>query len=290
MLKSMTGFGTATINSSQCVISIKSLNSKSLDITTRIPLLLREKDIEIRNLIAEKLERGKIDFSIIIKGSIGQNTSVIDINAVRNYYKQLNDIAKELSIEMPKDWISTLIRMPDVIQISDVLISNDEWIEILRTIEIAIDELQEHRTAEGKVLLSDVQGRINKISFLLEKTEAIAPEREQNIRNRLLKELENIINKIDFDKNRFEQEILYYLEKQDISEELTRTKYHCDYFTEILNNKDTSKGKKLLFLSQELLREINTLSVKSAHFEIQKLSINIKEEIEKIKEQLANVL
>lgn len=286
----MTGFGTATINSSQCVISIKSLNSKSLDITTRIPLLLREKDIEIRNLIAEKLERGKIDFSIIIKGSIGQNTSVIDINAVRNYYKQLNDIAKELSIEMPKDWISTLIRMPDVIQISDVLISNDEWIEILRTIEIAIDELQEHRTAEGKVLLSDVQGRINKISFLLEKTEAIAPEREQNIRNRLLKELENIINKIDFDKNRFEQEILYYLEKQDISEELTRTKYHCDYFTEILNNKDTSKGKKLLFLSQELLREINTLSVKSAHFEIQKLSINIKEEIEKIKEQLANVL
>lgn len=284
MIQSMTGFGKSTISltSKHISIEIKSLNSKSIDINTRIPLIYREKELEFRKIIVDELQRGKVDFSIFVENTGGQTSAKINENVVKSYIEQMKNIVDGDPTELMK----MAVRMPDALQNASETISSDEYEILLKHIYLAINELRKFRTEEGSVLEADFIHRIQNIRNLLSEVELLDKERLALIRERLEKAVAEIQN---VDANRFEQELIFYLEKLDITEEKIRLKNHLDYFLETLNE-ENSNGRKLGFISQEIGREINTLGSKANFSPMQQLVVRMKDELEKIKEQVSNVL
>ena len=284
MIQSMTGFGKSVLSLSDKHISIeiKSLNSKSIDINTRIPQVYREKELDFRKLIAEQLVRGKVDFNIFVENTGTQTPSKINPNIVKSYIEQMRAIVDGDLTELLK----MAVRMPDALQTTSESISEEELSVIFQHINLAIADLQNFRTQEGKVLEKDFVLRINNINRLLQEVQGLDEERLALIRERLEKAVADIQN---VDANRFEQELIFYLEKLDITEEKIRLKKHLDYFLETLHSEE-SNGRKLSFIAQEIGREVNTLGSKANFAPMQQLVVQMKDELEKIKEQVLNVL
>ncbi|MFK8269230.1 YicC/YloC family endoribonuclease [Capnocytophaga cynodegmi] len=284
MIQSMTGFGKSVVSlaDKHVSIEIKSLNSKSIDINTRIPLIYREKELEFRKILADELQRGKVDFSIFVENTNSQTSVKINENVVKSYIAQMKNIVDGDTTELLK----MAVRMPDALQTSVENISSDEFETILKHILLAISDLKEFRTEEGFVLKEDFTLRIQNIRDLLKDVEALDSERLILVRERLEKAIAEIRN---VDANRFEQELIFYLEKLDITEEKIRLKNHLDYFIETLNSGE-SNGRKLSFIAQEIGREVNTLGSKANFSPMQQVVVQMKDELEKIKEQVSNVL
>lgn len=285
MIQSMTGFGKAVqqLPNKKITVEIKSLNSKSLDLNARIPSAYREKELQIRNMLANTLERGKVDFSLYIELSGEETSSQINVPVVEEYIKQLSLIVNGDRTELLK----MAIRMPDALKTEREEIDEEEFQQITTAIKEALKEISKYRSDEGEILKKDFKLRVENIAELLQKVVAMDPERMQGVKERLRKAVSDLKEQVD--ENRFEQELIYYLEKYDITEEKVRLENHLNYFTEALNSPD-SNGKKLGFITQELGREINTIGSKSNFAPMQQLVVQMKDELEKIKEQLLNVL
>lgn len=291
MVQSMTGYGKASCEygNKKIVVEIKSLNSKQLDVSTRISGLYREKDIEIRNELSQKLERGKVDFSLYVDNSGKESVSQINSSVVESYYQQIKTIADNIGIEVPVNWFEVLLRLPDTMKTETVELDENEWIEIKKIINNAIDQLTEFRIQEGKSLENVFVSKISHIAELLEQVGPYEQERVEKIKARLEENLLALSDKIDYDINRVEQELVFYIEKLDVNEEKVRLKNHLDYFIETMQH-EKSPGKKLGFIAQEIGREVNTLGSKSNHSEMQKIVVLMKDDLEQIKEQVLNVL
>ncbi|NOZ45820.1 MAG: YicC family protein [Chlorobi bacterium] len=287
----MTGYGKETCHvlDKKIIIEIRSLNSKQFDLNTKIPSYYKEKELFIRNLLVNKLSRGKIDFNLFVEANNGENVANINEKAISNYYSQLKQIAENLDIKEEQNWFSTLIKLPDVLKSERTVLSNEEWDEVLPSIENAINYLIVFREQDGFSMEQDITKRIYSINNLISEIEVFEEERINNIKNRILVNLAEMENKGNYDKNRFEQELIYYLEKLDITEEKVRLSNHCNYFIENMKSEE-SVGKKLGFISQEIGREINTIGSKANNADIQRIVVQMKDELEKIKEQLMNVL
>ena len=285
MIYSMTGYGKSVLQlpTKKITIELKSLNSKSLDLNARMPSIYREKELSIRKLLAAKLERGKVDFSIYVETTAEDTSTQINTPVVKQYIEQLKHVVDGDAIELLK----MAVRFPDALNTVREEIDDDEWKTIEAQINVAVNDLINHRLDEGKVLEQDFNKRVIIIENILEQIIAMDPERVEGVRERLLKGVEDLKEK--YDENRFEQELVYYIEKFDITEEKVRLKNHLNYFIECINSKD-SNGKKLGFISQEMGREINTIGSKSNYAPMQQLVVQMKDELEKIKEQLLNVL
>ena len=291
MIQSMTGYGKATVTfgDKKINVEIKSLNSKALDLSTRIAPLYREKEMEIRNRIAKTLERGKVDFSLWIEKEAGESATPINAALVENYYKQINAIAEAYHIPVPEDWFATLLRMPDVLTRVEVQeLSEEEWSVASQAIDEALQHLVDFRKQEGAALEKKFREKVDNIERLLHSLETYEIERVAKIRERITDALEKTIQK-DYDKNRLEQELIYYIEKLDINEEKQRLANHLNYFRETLDN-GHGQGKKLGFIAQEMGREINTTGSKSNHALMQNIVVQMKDELEQIKEQVLNVM
>lgn len=285
MIQSMTGYGKSVIQlpTKKISIEVKSLNSKNLDLNTRMPSLYREKELEIRKHIASKLVRGKIDFSLYMEITGEETSTQINKTVVQQYIKQLKEVVDGDETEMLK----MAIRLPDAVTTERDEIDEDEWSQIAKEIDSSLEKIYQYRLDEGQVLEADFIERVNTISNLLEQVIKMDPERIEGVRERLQKGIADIKEKVD--ENRFEQELVFYIEKFDITEEKVRLSNHLDYFLKTLKSSD-SNGKKLGFISQEMGREINTIGSKSNYAPMQKLVVQMKDELEKIKEQLLNVL
>jgi uncharacterized protein (TIGR00255 family) len=281
----MTGYGKSVLQlpTKKVTIELKSLNSKNLDLNVRMPSIYREKELAIRKVLADKLERGKIDFSIYVEATAEDTSSQINTPVVKQYIKQLKHVVDGDEIELLK----MAVRFPDALNTVREEIDENEWGIIEVDIQKAIADLNNHRLNEGQVLEQDFNERVLTIGEILESVIAMDPDRVEGVRDRLLKGVEELKEK--YDENRFEQELVYYIEKFDITEEKVRLKNHLNYFTECINSKE-SNGKKLGFISQEMGREINTIGSKSNYAPMQQLVVQMKDELEKIKEQLLNVL
>lgn len=291
MIQSMTGYGKAsgTYNDKKIVAEIKSLNSKQSDISTRMAGLYREKEIEVRNLIAQELERGKIDFSLYFE-SFGKDTNNrINQLMVESYHEQIQSIANNTGIALPENSLEIILRLPDVMKSEIVELDENEWIEVSKIITEAIQQLKVFRQQEGKSLEQVFRSKISNISNLLKEVEQYEAERIERIRARFIEGLQNLSDKFDYDENRLEQELIFYIEKLDVNEEKVRLQTHLDYFLETMD-KEQAPGKKLGFITQEIGREINTLGSKSNHSEMQKIVVLMKDDLEQIKEQVLNVL
>ncbi|UZO81980.1 YicC family protein [Aquimarina sp. ERC-38] len=286
MIKSMTGFGKSQLQlpTKKITIEIKSLNSKNLDINARIPSQYREKELEMRKLISATLERGKVDFGLYLEITGDENATKINEPIVSDYIKQLASFYKEGD---RGDLLKMAIRMPDALKTVREEVDEDEFNQIIKGLKTALSKIDAYRKDEGKVLEEDFKNRITIIENLLKEVIKIDPERIEVVKERLRKAVEDL--KEEVDENRFEQELIYYLEKFDITEEKVRLSNHLDYFTKTLNSKD-SNGKKLGFIGQEIGREINTIGSKSNYAPMQQLVVQMKDELEKIKEQLLNIL
>jgi|TARA_B110000495_G_scaffold188191_1_gene188203 uncharacterized protein (TIGR00255 family) len=285
MIQSMTGYGKSTLQleSGNITIEIKSLNSKSIDLNTRITSSVRPKELFIRKHLSDKLKRGKIEFLLYKESSTNKKNSLLNSDLINNYIDQLRGIVDGSAVELLK----IAVKMPDAIITEQVEENESEWPVIFNEIENAIKEIIKYRKDEGIVLEKDFIKRINKIKELLLTVEEIDSSRIEHIRSRIKNEINKL--KIDHDSNRFEQEMIYYLEKIDITEERVRLENHLSYFISSLEN-ENSNGKKLGFISQEIGREVNTIGSKANNSEMQKAVIQMKDELEKIKEQLLNVL
>lgn len=291
MIKSMTGYGKAIAETprKKITIEIKSLNSKLLDLNTKIPWLYKEKEPEIRNLISQKLDRGKIDFSIYFDMLDEEISTVINKSAVKNYYSQFQEIATELKIDLDDQIFSAIMKLPDTLKPEKPEMSENEW-ELLKSYILeSVAMLDLYRIEEGTSIMLDLKKCIGKILSLLDTVETFEPGRITKIREKLLSLLEENSGSENLDKNRFEQELIFYLEKYDINEEKVRLKTHCDYFLETIKT-PSPNGKILNFISQEIGREINTIGSKANDASIQKLVVMMKDELEKIKEQTLNIL
>lgn len=290
MIQSMTGFGkvTAELPSKKVTVEIKALNSKQLDLSTRIPSIYKDKEMEIRSLLLQSLERGKVEFTIYIE-YIGKNTPTqINLSAVESYYTQIKDIAEKLDIAVPADWFQTLLRMPDAIKSEAVEVDETEWEVVYEAVKDAIKHLCDFRIQEGAMLQKLFEQKIANITALLHQVSEYEGERIEKIKTRIMDNLQKIAGQ-DYDKNRFEQEMIYYIEKLDVNEEKNRLDNHLKYFLSTMDN-GHGQGKKLGFIAQEMGREINTLGSKSNHAEMQKIVVQMKDELEQIKEQVLNVL
>lgn len=292
MLISMTGFGKATLEleNKKVSIEIKSLNSKQLDINTRIPNLYKEKDLVLRNEIKNQLERGKVELSVFIESVGTDKETKINKPIVEAYYQQLTELSSELGIPMDKEPIlQTIVKLPDALKTEHQELDEEEWNQIFAGFKSAVADLNSFRKQEGEALQVDIFERIANIEKLLEEVPQYESKRIETVKTRINDNLKEFVEKQNVDKNRFEQEIIYYLEKLDITEEKVRLANHCKYFIETADN-GNSIGKKLGFIAQEIGREINTLGSKANDSDIQKIVIQMKDELEKIKEQLLNVL
>ncbi|WP_426431704.1 YicC/YloC family endoribonuclease [Winogradskyella sp. HB-48] len=285
MIQSMTGYGKAVLQlpTKKISIELKSLNSKNLDVNARMPSMYRAKELDIRKLLANHLERGKVDFSLYVEITGEDTSSKINKTVVKEYIKQLKDVVDGDETELLK----MAIRLPDAVTTERDDIDEEEWHIIENGINEAISKIISYREDEGSILKQDFTERIDTLKQLLDKIIAMDPERIEGVRARLEKGIADIKEKVD--ENRFEQELIYYIEKFDITEEKVRLDNHLDYFIKALNS-DDSNGKKLGFISQEIGREINTIGSKSNYAPMQKLVVQMKDELEKIKEQLLNVL
>jgi uncharacterized protein (TIGR00255 family) len=290
MIKSMTGYGKTLLEQASKIITIeiRTLNSKQADIILKTPHLLREKETMIRSLLLDRLERGKVELSIITE-NLG-NTANTELNKelALQYYNALKSLGGKID-DSTTDYMSIIVRMPEVLTQPKEELEETQWEQVREAIIGAIDQADEFRTHEGKALEQDLVNRINSITGLLARVDQFEERRIEKIRERLFKELTNLPDQIQFDRNRFEQELIYWLDKFDINEEKVRLKKHCEYFLETLDS-DDSNGKKLGFISQEMGREINTLGAKANDEKIQRLVVQMKDELEKIKEQLFNIL
>ena len=292
MIQSMTGYGKATaeLSDKKINVEIKSLNSKAMDLSTRIAPLYREKEIEIRNEIAKALERGKVDFSLWIdKKDACELITPINQDVVVAYYERIRTISETTGIPAPEDWFSTLLRMPDVMTKNDIQeLSEEEWKAVHATVLQAIRNLVDFRIQEGAALEKKFREKISNIAKLLTSVDSCEKERVEKIKERITDALEKTIS-VDYDKNRLEQELIYYIEKLDINEEKQRLSNHLKYFINTMED-GSGQGKKLGFIAQEMGREINTLGSKSNHAEMQKIVVQMKDELEQIKEQVLNVM
>ena len=287
----MTGYGraTATCKGKKIHVEIKSLNSKTLDLSTRIAPLYREKEMEIRQTITARLIRGKVDFSIWIEKDAATDATPINTSLVENYYRQIKDIAAATGIPEPEDWFLTLLRMPDVTAKSDVeALDDEEWDVAGKAIDEAIDALIAFRNQEGAALERKFTEKIDNIAALLKSIEPYEKARVEKIKARIVEGLKTIPD-VEYDKNRLEQELIYYIEKLDISEEKQRLANHLAYFRETMKE-NGGQGKKLGFIAQEMGREINTTGSKSNNAEMQNIVVKMKDELEQIKEQVLNAL
>lgn len=290
MIQSMTGFGkTVTeLPTRKITVEIKSLNSKQLDLSARIPSVFRDKEMEIRSLIAQRLERGKVDLSIYVENRTTAAGSQINTEVFENYMNQIRQIADNHHIDLPADWFQVVMRMPDVMKTDPQETDEEEQTGLVACVKLAIGQLEEFRTQEGAMLEKLFVQKIGNIAALLQETAAYETERIDKIKTRISDSLSKLEG-VDYDKNRFEQEMIYYIEKLDINEEKHRLDNHLKYFVETLRQ-GRGQGKKLGFISQEIGREINTLGSKSNHVELQKIVVRMKDELEQIKEQVLNVM
>ena len=292
MIQSMTGYGKAvvTFKEKKINVEIKSLNSKALDLSTRIAPLYREKEMEIRQTVAKSLERGKVDFAIWIEKDAVVDAAPINTALVENYYKQIKAISSQTGIPEPTDWYATLLNLPDVTTKTDTEeLTDEEWTVASQVIGQAIDALVAFRKQEGAALQQRFNEKVDNIEHLLSQIEPYEKSRIEKIRQNIIKGLEQIPS-ADYDKNRLEQELIYYIEKLDISEEKQRLTNHLKYFRETMNEEGHGVGKKLGFIAQEMGREINTTGSKSNQAEMQNIVVRMKDELEQIKEQVLNVL
>ena len=288
----MTGYGKAvvTFKEKKINVEIKSLNSKALDLSTRIAPLYREKEMEIRQIVAKSLERGKVDFAIWIEKDAVVDAAPINTALVENYYKQIKAISAQTGIPEPTDWYATLLSLPDVTTKTDTEeLTDEEWTVASQVIGQAIDALVAFRKQEGAALQQKFNEKVDNIEHLLSQIEPYEKSRIEKIRQNIIKGLEQIPS-ADYDKNRLEQELIYYIEKLDISEEKQRLTNHLKYFRETMNEEGHGVGKKLGFIAQEMGREINTTGSKSNQAEMQNIVVKMKDELEQIKEQVLNAL
>ena len=291
MILSMTGYGKAVVpyKEKKINVEIKSLNSKALDLSARIAPLYREKEMEIRQMISKDLIRGKVDFSLWVEKDAGADAAPINTAIVNNYYQQIKVISAQTGIPEPQDWFYTLLRMPDVTAHTEVeVLSDEEWSIVRQAIEEALNHLVDFRKQEGAALQQKFQEKIDNIEKLLKSIEPYEQERVRKIRTRIVEGLKEI-PEVEYDKNRLEQELIYYIEKLDISEEKQRLSNHLNYFRETMDEPG-SQGKKLGFIAQEMGREINTTGSKSNLAEMQNIVVMMKDELEQIKEQVLNAL
>jgi len=291
MIESMTGYGKAVVayKDKKINVEIKSLNSKQLDLQTRIAPLFREKEMEIRQMVAQAVERGKVDLSLWIEKEAGIDATPVNVVLLENYYRQLKDIAARLGIDEPQDWLFTLTRMPDVMtRTEQETLSEEEWAAGKKGVEQAIEALMLYRRQEGAALEKKFAEKIDNIERLLAEIEPYEKSRVEKIRQRIVEGLLQIPG-VEYDKNRLEQELIYYIEKLDISEEKQRLTQHLKYFRETMQN-GHGQGKKLGFIAQEMGREINTTGSKSNQAEMQNIVVQMKDELEQIKEQVLNAL
>ena len=286
MIQSMTGFGKATLQlpTKKITVEIKSLNSKGLDLSVRMPSVYREMELSLRNEISLALERGKIDFSIYIESTAEQTSTKVNVPIVKAYMAQLREVYGDAE---ETELMKMAVRMPDTMKIEREEIDENDWLEIQKVIKEAISNILNFRQAEGVSLENEFQLRIGNIRSYMNEALALDPERVQAIKDRLQTAISEL--KVNVDENRFEQELIYYLEKLDITEEKVRLTNHLDYFLETIKGKEAN-GRKLGFITQEMGREINTMGSKSNHAQMQKLVVMMKDELEKIKEQVLNVL
>ena len=291
MIQSMTGYGkaTATFGEKKIHVELKSLNSKALDLSVRMAPLYREKEMEIRNLISKVLERGKVDFSLWIEKETAETATPINAALMNNYYEQIKNITATTDIPMPADLFATLIRMPDVLTKVDIQeLSDEEWTVVRQAIDEAITQITNFRIQEGAALEKKFHEKLDNIEALMKDIEHYEMERVAKIREKITAALEKTIG-VDYDKNRLEQELIYYIEKLDINEEKQRLSNHLAYFRETMAT-GHGQGKKLGFIAQEMGREINTTGSKSNHAEMQNIVVRMKDELEQIKEQVLNVM
>ena len=291
MIQSMTGYGNtvAEYNGKKIHVEIKSLNSKQLDLTTRIAPLYREKEMEVRQMVAAAVQRGKVDFCIWIEKEVGADPTPINALLLDNYYQQLKTICQKSAIPEPADWIYTLVRMPDVLTKTETeTLADEEWVVVKAAVSQALADLVKFRQQEGAALQRKFTEKIDNIATLLAELEPLEHGRVEKIRQRITDGLQSLSG-VEVDKNRLEQELIYYIEKLDISEEKQRLSNHLRYFSETMNE-PAGQGKKLGFIAQEMGREINTTGSKSNQAEMQNIVVKMKDELEQIKEQVLNAL
>ena len=287
----MTGYGRAQghFQEKTITVELRSLNGKTADIRCKLPLQYREKELELRKLVLDKALRGKFDFSITTDDNGTVADSGINKNLFASYYRMLKDLEKELGMN-PTDYTQAILRIPNVVQSDTTAMSDEEWETIQNLTLDAIQKLTAYRAIEGEATMIDLRERINDIKRYHSKIQDFETPRLDRLKERLSKNVQEYSQNTNLDQNRMEQEILYYMEKMDINEERVRLDQHCEYFLEELRKEDPLRGRKLSFIAQELGREINTMGAKAQFTEIQKLVVNMKNELEKIKEQLANIV
>ncbi|MBK7633802.1 MAG: YicC family protein [Saprospiraceae bacterium] len=291
MILSMTGFGQGKENYSGKVIrvEIKSLNARSTEIRCKLPAAFRDREMDIRKKVLDALQRGKIDVTVSVDGIADEENTFINADAFRKYYKELNTLRIELNIE-DGDILQSILRIPNVIGQNDELADDEAFVVLNLAIDDAILSIKKFRVDEGEVLKADLIERVQNIESHLKSIEPLEAGRIDKIKDRLKKNMEDFASKLQVDHNRYEQEILYYIEKLDINEEKVRLSQHCIYFMDELETKDDQKGRKLSFIAQEIGREINTIGAKAQDSEMQQYVVMMKDELEKLKEQLANIL
>ena len=291
MLKSMTGFGRAeqTVNDKTFLVEIKSLNGKQFETYLKIPPLLKSYEFDIRSILQESLLRGNVDCLITIKQNGSTKPVIINTDLIKSYYQQVEALAGELNIDT-NSVLSALLRLPEVVTPANEVLPEEDWKELKKVIELALKELNYHRTDEGKSIEKELLLRIKNINAQEEEILKLEPQRKERMKEELVRLLEENVGKENYDANRLEQELIYYVEKIDLREEQVRLANHCEYFKTILNDNEESKGKKLSFVLQEIGREINTTGSKAYDADIQKCVVLMKDELEKLKEQILNVL
>ena len=291
MIRSMSGFGKTEfeVGTKKITLEIKSLNSKQLDINTRVPSMYREKDLEIRRLISEMLIRGKVDFAIYLDNLGTESTSRVNAAIIKDYFKQLKAIHKELGLEISENIMQSIMRLPETVKMVYDELDETEWLVVRENLIKTLENLNTFRDQEGLALKVDIDANIANILDLLNQVEPFETQRMENVKTKIKESLDTLQLNGSLDKNRFEQELIYYMEKLDINEEKVRLANHCSYFTETMNEDDPS-GRKLGFIAQEIGREINTLGSKANESNLQRIVVQMKDNLEKIKEQVLNVL
>ena len=291
MIFSMTGYGKAVAmyQDRKICVEIRSLNGKSMDLSTRIAPQFKSHEMEIRSLLTSRLERGKVDFTLWVEQNATLDTPAINVAVMQGYMEQIRSISLQSGVAMPENLFEVLLRMPEVIARKEVYeVSDEEWAATLEAVNKALDELVDFRAQEGVALYKKFISNIENITSLLATVEPYEKERIEKIRQRITESLEKL-SIVDYDKNRFEQELIYYIEKLDVNEEKQRLTNHLRYFVETMDT-GSGQGKKLGFIAQEMGREINTLGSKSNHAEMQNIVVKMKDELEQIKEQVLNVM
>lgn len=290
MIHSMTGFGKASgvFQDKNISLELKSLNSKQMDIQVKCPSIYKEKELEIRNFISKELLRGKLECSIYVEGGGDKKTS-INTTLAKQYFEELSALQQELGITDQGDLLNNILRMPEVLSAERASLTEDEWLTIKGMLHQAVLQLREFRIVEGIELEKDLNARLNNIELMSQKIPAFEEDRKNKLRERIQSSIKEYFEGKMPDADRFEQEMIYYLEKLDISEEKVRLATHISHFREVLSEKD-SQGKKLGFITQEIGREINTIGSKANHAEIQQMVVQMKDDLEKIKEQILNIL